>query len=94
MNGEPAVWIGPNITAVDVNMNNTNINGTLNDTMVGPICANYTIEVNVTTTVEGLTRTMNETNETVNVTRSNCPNGYIDPGYWLCECPTYNTTGT
>ena len=78
-------------------MNNTNINGTLNatdtDTMVGPICAYYTVEVNVTTTVEGLTGTMNETIETVNVTRSNCTDEYIDPGYWLCECPTYNTTG-
>ena len=78
-------------------MNNTNINGTLNatdtDAMVGPICAYYTVEVNVTTTVEGLTGTMNETIETVNVTRSNCTDQYIDPGYWLCECPTYNTTG-
>ena len=92
MNGEPAVWYGPNLTEQEMDniVNETMVNGTMmmgliQETAVLPtMCVNATELVNATDDTEG-----------ANFTTPNCTElqGEVERGYWECECPSFNTTG-
>ena len=84
MNGEPAVWYGPNITEQEMD----NI---VNETMViGTMMTELIQETPATDDSEATDDT-----EGVIFITPNCTElqGDVEQGYWECECPSFNTTG-